>query len=403
MIFPDGFAWGVASASYQIEGAVSEDGRGAVDLGHVLAHAGQRCSAATPATSPTTTTTAGREDLDLLAALGVDRYRFSLAWPRLQPTGRGALNEAGVDFYSRLVDGLLERGIEPWATLYHWDLPQALQDAGGWPERDTAERFAEYASRVYERLQRPRPLLDDAQRAVVLGVPRPRRRAATRPGSRTTTRRCAPPTTCCSATAWRSRRCAPRRPGSRFGLTLNLYPVDPASDDPGRRRRRAPDRRAGQPPVPRPGAARAATPTDVPPLPVQPGDEARHRRADRRARGQLLLPPACAGRRRRARRARRRGSAAATSSSSSAGCRRPRWAGRSTRRGCTTCSRRVHRDYPAIPLHVTENGAAFADEVDGGRDASPTPTASPTSTATSARRTARSPTASTCAATSCGR
>ena len=87
-----------------------------------------------------------------MAGLGVGWYRFSLAWPRLQPDGRGALNEAGVDFYSRLVDTLLAKDIQPWVTLYHWDLPQVLQDAGGWPERDTAERFAEYAAAVYERL-----------------------------------------------------------------------------------------------------------------------------------------------------------------------------------------------------------------------------------------------------------
>src|SRR5262245_64359886 len=88
-----------------------------------------------------------------MADLGVGYYRFSLAWPRLQPDGRGALNERGLDFYVRLIEALGERGITPWVTLYHWDLPQALQDAGGWPARDTAERFAEYASAVYERLQ----------------------------------------------------------------------------------------------------------------------------------------------------------------------------------------------------------------------------------------------------------
>ena len=116
-----------------------------------------------------------------MADLGVGWYRFSLAWPRLQPDGRGALNDAGVDFYARLIEALLAKDITPWVTLYHWDLPQVLEDAGGWPERDTAERFAEYAGAVYDRLQRPRRALDDAQRAVVLVVPRLRHRAPTRP------------------------------------------------------------------------------------------------------------------------------------------------------------------------------------------------------------------------------
>jgi beta-glucosidase len=91
-------------------------------------------------------------DLDLMAELGLESYRFSIAWPRVQPSGRGAANAAGLDFYRRLAEGLLERGIEPIATLYHWDLPQALQDRGGWGERDTAERFAEYAALVAAEL-----------------------------------------------------------------------------------------------------------------------------------------------------------------------------------------------------------------------------------------------------------
>jgi beta-glucosidase len=143
--FPVGFRFGVAMAAYQIEGAVSEDGRGpsiwdtfcrrpgAVaggDTGDVACDHYHRW----------------REDLDLMASLGVESYRFSIAWPRVQPDGRGALNRAGVDFYRRLCEGLRERGIEPVATLYHWDLPQARQAAGGWAARDTAERFGEYAA-----------------------------------------------------------------------------------------------------------------------------------------------------------------------------------------------------------------------------------------------------------------
>jgi beta-glucosidase len=143
--FPAHFRFGVAMASYQIEGAVDEDGRGpsiwdafcrrpgAVaggDTGDVACDHYHRW----------------REDLDLMASLGVESYRFSIAWPRVQPDGRGALNRAGVDFYRRLAEGLRERGIEAVATLYHWDLPQARQAAGGWAARDTVERFAEYAA-----------------------------------------------------------------------------------------------------------------------------------------------------------------------------------------------------------------------------------------------------------------
>ena len=175
MNFPDGFAWGTATASYQIEGAVHEGGRspsiwdtfsrtpGKVDNGDTGDVADDHYHRY-------------EEDVALMADLGVGWYRFSLAWPRLQPDGRGALNDAGVDFYERLIEALLAKDITPWVTLYHWDLPQVLEDAGGWPERDTAERFAEYAGRRLRAPARPRQALDDAQRAVGLGVPRLRRR-----------------------------------------------------------------------------------------------------------------------------------------------------------------------------------------------------------------------------------
>jgi beta-glucosidase len=149
--FPVGFRFGVAMAAYQIEGAVDEDGRGpsiwdtfcrrpgavaAGDTGDVACDHYHRW----------------RDDLDLMAALGIESYRFSISWPRVQPDGRGELNRAGVDFYRRLCEGLLERGIEPVATLYHWDLPQARQAVGGWAARDTAERFAEYAGLMASEL-----------------------------------------------------------------------------------------------------------------------------------------------------------------------------------------------------------------------------------------------------------
>jgi beta-glucosidase len=147
---PD-FRWGAATAAYQIEGAVAEDGRspsiwdtfcrvpGAIDngdTGDIACDHYHRCP----------------EDIGLMRRLGLDSYRFSIAWPRVLPGGTGRVNAAGIDFYDRLVDNLLDAGVTPFPTLYHWDLPQVLQDRGGWPARETAYAFAEFASVVGERL-----------------------------------------------------------------------------------------------------------------------------------------------------------------------------------------------------------------------------------------------------------
>ncbi|MET7671269.1 GH1 family beta-glucosidase [Micromonospora luteifusca] len=149
--FPDNFGWGAATSAYQIEGAAKEDGRGESvwdtfsrvpgrirngDTGDVAADHYHRYA----------------EDLDLMRDLGLRSYRFSISWPRIQPDGTGAPNQRGLDFYRRLLDGLHERGIAPMATLFHWDLPQALQDADGWESRDTAYRFADYADLVFHAL-----------------------------------------------------------------------------------------------------------------------------------------------------------------------------------------------------------------------------------------------------------
>ncbi|MGN9909114.1 GH1 family beta-glucosidase [Phytohabitans sp. LJ34] len=149
--FPTGFVWGTATAAYQVEGAVAEDGRGPSiwdtfcrvpgaiaggDTGDVACDHYRRWP----------------EDVALMASLGLGAYRFSVAWPRVQPDGAGPANQKGLDHYRRLVDGLLERGIVPYLTLYHWDLPQALEDRGGWPARDTAYRFADYAAIVRDAL-----------------------------------------------------------------------------------------------------------------------------------------------------------------------------------------------------------------------------------------------------------
>ncbi|MDD9349111.1 GH1 family beta-glucosidase [Mumia sp.] len=145
------FWWGAATAAYQIEGAADEDGRGPSIWDTFCAEPGRVTDSSSGAVA-CDSYHRWPEDLDLLAGLGANAYRFSLAWPRVQPRGQGPVNQAGIGYYDRLLDGLLERGIAPVPTLFHWDLPQALQDAGGWMARETAERFAEYAAVVAEAL-----------------------------------------------------------------------------------------------------------------------------------------------------------------------------------------------------------------------------------------------------------
>lgn len=149
--FPSDFRWGCSTSSYQIEGAIQEDGRGESIWDRFCSEPGRIRDGSSGAVAcdhyhrwP--------EDLDMAQHLGVNAYRFSIAWPRLLPQGRGSVNERGLDFYSRLVDGMLERGLQPWATLYHWDLPQALQDKGGWANRATVDAFLEYTELVVRRL-----------------------------------------------------------------------------------------------------------------------------------------------------------------------------------------------------------------------------------------------------------
>jgi beta-glucosidase len=149
--FPETFIWGAATSAFQIEGAVREDGRGESVWDRFTAEPG-RISDGSDASVACDHYHRVGEDLDVLAWLGVRSYRFSIAWPRVLPTGRGAVNEPGLDFYDRLVDQLLARGIEPFVTLNHWDLPLALHDAGGWPARDTVGAFIHYAEVVMRRL-----------------------------------------------------------------------------------------------------------------------------------------------------------------------------------------------------------------------------------------------------------
>lgn len=143
--FPDGFLWGAATAAYQIEGSVQADGRGQSIWDVFSSHRG---SVRNGETGKIACDHYQRhaEDVALMSELGLRAYRFSIAWPRIQPSGSGQPNAAGLDFYDRLVDDLLSAGIHPIPTLYHWDLPQALEEAGGWQARDTASRFEAYAA-----------------------------------------------------------------------------------------------------------------------------------------------------------------------------------------------------------------------------------------------------------------
>lgn len=146
------FTWGVATSAYQIEGAANVDGRGASIWDEFCRRPGAIADGSN-ADVACDHYHRWQADLDLIANLGVDAYRFSISWPRIQPLGSGAINEAGLAFYDRLIDGLLERNIRPFVTLYHWDLPAELQRRhGGWVSRDTAHRFAEYAQIVAHRL-----------------------------------------------------------------------------------------------------------------------------------------------------------------------------------------------------------------------------------------------------------
>ncbi|KAF4409860.1 MULTISPECIES: GH1 family beta-glucosidase [Streptomyces] len=149
--FPPGFLWGTATAAYQIEGAVDVDGR-TPSIWDTYSRTPGKVRNGDTGDIATDHYHRWREDVALMADLGVGAYRFSVSWPRVQPGGRGAASQKGLDFYRRLADELLEKGIQPVATLYHWDLPQDLEDAGGWPERDTAYRFAEYAALAADAL-----------------------------------------------------------------------------------------------------------------------------------------------------------------------------------------------------------------------------------------------------------
>jgi beta-glucosidase len=149
-VFPDDFTWGVATSAFQIEGASTEDGKGVSTWDMICRRPGRIQGGAT-ADVACDHYHRYREDTGLIAGLGVQAYRFSVSWPRVIPAGRGHVEERGLDFYDRLIDALLQHGIEPWFTCFHWDYPYALLQQGGWLNRDSADWFADYCAVLARR------------------------------------------------------------------------------------------------------------------------------------------------------------------------------------------------------------------------------------------------------------
>jgi beta-glucosidase len=228
--FPADFVWGAATASFQIEGATHEDGRGESVWDRFCATPGKVRGGDTGEIAcdfyhryP--------DDIGLMKELGLDAFRFSIAWPRVLPEGRGAVNEAGLDFYDRLVDDLLANGIEPFATLFHWDSPQALEDKGGWRERSTAEAYAEYAEVVVSRLgDRVRHWITHNEPWVYAWIGHAWGLHA--PGRKSEADAVAVAHHLLLSHGWAVQAIRRVAPDARVGITLNLSHIYPATDSP---------------------------------------------------------------------------------------------------------------------------------------------------------------------------
>jgi beta-glucosidase len=228
--FPEGFLWGTATASYQVEGAVNEDGRG-TSIWDTFSHTPGKVLHGDTGDRACDQYHRLEEDLDLMADLGLKAYRFSVAWPRIQPEGSGPTNRKGLDYYRRLVEGLRERSMEPMLTLYHWDLPQALEDRGGWTSRETSERFAEYAGLVYQALG------DVVRLWITLNEPwvsawNGYGRGVHAPGQKDTSKALAATHHLLLGHAFAlGRMRSVSHNGNQLGITLNLSAVRPATED----------------------------------------------------------------------------------------------------------------------------------------------------------------------------
>jgi beta-glucosidase len=226
--FAPDFQWGAATAAYQVEGATSEDGRGP-SIWDTFSHRSGAIIDGSNADVATDQYHRIEQDVALMADLGLNAYRFSIAWPRIQPLGSGKANRSGIDFYRRLAQSLIEHGIAPWATLYHWDLPQALEDRGGWLERDTALRFADYAALVADELGDVIThwiTLNEPWCSAFLGYASGDHAPGLQVGSRSA--HAAHHLLLGHGNAVAAIRTA--RPDSQVGIALNLYSVRPATD-----------------------------------------------------------------------------------------------------------------------------------------------------------------------------
>ncbi|HEX2771041.1 MAG TPA: GH1 family beta-glucosidase [Micromonosporaceae bacterium] len=367
---PGDFIWGTATAAYQIEGAAAEDGRGP-SIWDTFSRTPGRIADGSTGDVACDHYHRSRDDVRLMADLGLRAYRFSIAWPRVQPAGRGAANQRGLDFYRQLVDDLLAHDIEPWVTLYHWDLPQLLEDAGGWPERDTAARFGDYAALVHaalgDRVSNWTTLNEPWCSAFLgygSGVHAPGRQdghAAVRAAHHLMLGH---------GLAMQAMRAAAS--SHRLAVTLNLYPVSPRSSSPAdadaARRIDGLANRLFLDPILR-GSYPADVVRDLEPVTdfghVRPGDLA------------VIATPVSALGVNYYSRYVVAGPGGETadpywlSSSSWPGSEHVRFVDRGLPTtamgweidapGLTEILRRVHADYPDVPIVVTENGAAFPD------------------------------------------
>ena len=354
--FPPGFVWGVATSSFQIEGAAFEDGKGASIWDRFCRQPG---AIADGSNGDVACDHVHRlaEDLDLVAGLGVGAYRFSVSWPRVRPSGSGAWNASGLDFYERLVDGLLARGVQPWLTLNHWDLPDALQARGGWEDRDTVQRFVEYALGMNARLgDRVAAITTHNEPWVIATLGHETGRFAPGLKNRAGAMQVAHHLLLShglALQALRSERCA-----ARLGIVLNLAPVHPAT---------------------RSEADRAAARLEdgrllrwyMDPLFGRgyPADVLAHLRTDapRIAAGDLddiATPMDFLGVNYYSRNV---VSAAGAWDVHSSGREVTDMGWEVYPEGLTELLLRLHRDYPVPPMTITESGAAFADRLQRGQ------------------------------------
>ena len=228
--FPAGFFWGAATAAYQIEGACAADGKGE-SIWDVFSHTAGNVHAGETGDVACNHYHRYRQDVTLMKELGLRAYRFSISWPRVLPDGAGPVEKRGLQFYDRLVDALLVDGIRPFVTLYHWDLPQALQERGGWAARETADRFGEYASIVAERLG------DRVQHWATVNEPEVVAYLGHATGEHAPGRkdvRLAERAAANLVEAHRSGTAAihAARPEAVVGVVLNMSPIEAASEDP---------------------------------------------------------------------------------------------------------------------------------------------------------------------------